>query len=97
VRSIVSRLSPEHLSRFEDIAWCPTQFQQYIPGTDYRVHVVGDKGFACTVVSAADDYRYARRQGAEVAIRPCALPQECADRCRMLAASMRLHVAGVDL
>ncbi len=55
VRSIVSRLTPEHAERLEDIVWCPTQFQQYIPGNDYRVHVVGDEVFACEVVSEADE------------------------------------------
>ena len=47
VRSIVSRLTPKHVRRLDDIAWCPTQFQRYIPGNDYRVHVVGDEVFAC--------------------------------------------------
>ncbi len=97
VRSIVSRLTPEHVSRLADIRWCPTQFQQYIPGTDYRIHVVGDEVFACEVVSEADDYRYAARQGAQVTIRSYNLPVDCADRCRALAAAMRLIVAGIDL
>ncbi len=97
VRSIVSRLTPAHLDRFEDIAWCPTQFQQYIPGHDYRVHVVGNDIYACEVVSQADDYRYALRQGASVEIRPYDLPGDCADRCRQLAETMGLVVAGIDL
>lgn len=97
VRSIVSRLTPEHAGRLDDIAWCPTQFQQYIPGNDYRVHVVGEEVFACEVVSEADDYRYAARQRAAVEIRPCDLPEECADLCKGLAAAMELIVAGVDL
>jgi glutathione synthase/RimK-type ligase-like ATP-grasp enzyme len=49
VRSIVSRLTPEHVRRLDDIACCPTQFQRYIPGNDHRVHVAGDEvfGWAC--------------------------------------------------
>jgi hypothetical protein len=97
VRSIVSRLTPEHMRRLHDIAWCPTQFQRYIPGHDYRVHVVGDEIFACEIVSEADDYRYATRQGADVDIRSYHLPGDCADRCRELAAAMELPVAGIDL
>jgi hypothetical protein len=46
--------------------------RQHIPGTDHRIHVVGDEVFACEVRSEADDYRYAERQGAGVEIRPCA-------------------------
>ena len=36
VRSIVSRLGPEHHDRLVDIGNCPTQFQQYITGVDCR-------------------------------------------------------------
>lgn len=97
VRSIVSRLSPEHLRRLDAISWCPTQFQQYIPGTDYRVHIVGDEVYTCEVVSKADDYRYAGRQGIGVEIRPYDLPEDCAERCRALAARLNLTVAGMDL
>jgi glutathione synthase/RimK-type ligase-like ATP-grasp enzyme len=97
VRSIVSRLTPQHLERLDDVAWCPTQFQRYVPGTDYRVHVVGDEVFACEVTSQADDYRYAGRQGATVQFRPCGLSENLAGRCRSLVARLGLTVAGVDL
>jgi D-alanine-D-alanine ligase-like ATP-grasp enzyme len=53
--------------------------------------------YTCEVVSQADDYRYAGRQGIEVEIRPYDLPEECAERCRALAARLDLTVAGVDL
>jgi hypothetical protein len=97
VRSIVSRLTPDHLNRLADIQWCPTQFQEYVPGRDVRVHVVDQQVFACEICSEADDYRYAGRQGDETSIRPCALPDDCADRCVALAANMGLLVAGIDL
>lgn len=97
VRSIVSRLGPEHLRRLDAVSWCPTQFQQYIRGIDYRVHVVGREVFTCEIVSQADDYRYAGRQGAGVEIRPYDLPEDCAERCRALVARLNLTVAGVDL
>jgi len=96
-RSIVSQLRAEHLARFGDLAWCPTQFQEYVRGREYRVHVVGDEVFACEIESDADDYRYAERQGADVAIRPAELPAECADRCRALASALGLALAGIDL
>jgi len=97
VRSMVARLTPAHRSRLDDLASCPTQFQQYIPGHDYRVHVVGEEVFTCEIVSAADDYRYAHRQGISVSMRPYTLPAVCADRCRALAAALELVVAGIDL
>ena len=97
VRSIVTRLTEAHLARLEHVAWCPTQFQQYIPGTDYRVHVVGSQVFASQVVSDGDDYRYAARQGGTTSIYPYDLPEEIALRCINMAAAMELPVAGIDL
>jgi RimK-like ATP-grasp domain len=95
VRSRVSRLSSEHLERLMDVIWCPTQFQQYIVGTDCRVHVVGNDVFACEVRSDADDYRYPGPHSVE--LQACRVPWEVEDRCRRLTSAMQLHVAGVDL
>jgi hypothetical protein len=97
VRSIVARLTERHLERMDDLAWCPTQFQQYVPGHDYRVHVVGEQVFACRIRCEADDYRYASRQDLPVVIEACELPPECAERCLSLASGMDLLLAGVDL
>lgn len=97
VRSIVSRLTADHVERLSLIQWCPTQFQQYIPGNDYRVHVVGEETFATEIVSEADDYRYAGRKGLEAKLRACEIPAELAERCRSLAQSLELPVAGIDL
>ncbi|MBS1690844.1 MAG: RimK domain-containing protein ATP-grasp [Actinobacteria bacterium] len=96
-RSIVSRLGSGHADRFTDIRWCPTQFQQYIAGRDFRVHVVGAEAFACQIDSNADDYRYAARNGGSVRLSPCRLPQDCTDRCVALATQFGFTVAGVDL
>jgi hypothetical protein len=95
IRSRVARLRPEHLERLSDISCCPTQFQQYIAGTDYRVHVVGDEVFACEVLCDAEDYRYPGAQSVE--FRSCRLPKEVEERSRLMSAAMRLPVAGIDL
>jgi glutathione synthase/RimK-type ligase-like ATP-grasp enzyme len=97
VRSIVSRLGVNHVDRLEDLHWCPTQFQQYISGRDYRVHVVGQQAFACEIDSNADDYRYATQQGGYVKLRPYSLSDDSVRRCRALAAGLGLVVAGLDL
>jgi len=97
VRSIVSRLTPAHTERLKQVRWCPTQFQQYVPGTDYRVHVVGDQVFPSKIVSRADDYRYAARTGASAAIKAARLPREISDRCFRLATGVNLPIAGIDL
>jgi hypothetical protein len=97
VRSIVSRLTLNAVNRLKDVKWCPTQFQEYIPGTDIRVHVVGTMVYACEIMSDAEDYRYARQQGSTINFRSYDLPDEYADRCRRLTRDMGLLVAGIDL
>jgi hypothetical protein len=97
VRSIVTRLTADHVQRFSRLHWCPTQFQQYIPGNDYRVHVVGEETFAAEIVSQADDYRYAGSKGLEVKLQAWQPPEELAEQCCSLAQALRLHVAGIDL
>ena len=94
VRSRVTRLRAEHMMRLASVAWCPTQFQAYVPGREHRVHVVGERIFACEIISDADDYRYT---DSSVELRPCVLPAEIADRCRRLTADQNLLVAGLDL
>ena len=97
VRSIVSRLKAADRDALEDIANCPTQFQEYIPGTDIRVHVAGDRVLATEIRSAADDYRYASRSGADLTMAATVLPEDIADACRAMVRAMGLRVAGVDL
>jgi len=97
VRSMVSRLGPAHRERLADVAWCPTQFQAWVPGRDHRVHVIGAQVFAVEVISDADDYRYATRQGATCALRPTRLPEDIAARAVATAAALELPVAGIDL
>jgi glutathione synthase/RimK-type ligase-like ATP-grasp enzyme len=96
-RSVVSRLRPTHLDRLADVTTCPTQFQQFVPGRDHRVHVVGDDAFACEVFSDADDYRYAGLCGEPARVEAARLPPEIAERCFAVTRAMKLHVAGIDL
>jgi glutathione synthase/RimK-type ligase-like ATP-grasp enzyme len=96
-RSVVSRLNRSHIERIDRIAWCPTQFQQFVPGRDVRVHVVGDEVFSCEVVSDADDYRYAAQVAESVQLRACDLPDDVAARCIGLTRALGLVVAGIDL
>jgi predicted ATP-grasp superfamily ATP-dependent carboligase len=93
-RSIVAQLSEQHHDRLAHVAACPTQFQQYIAGTEYRVHVVGDQVFACSVSSGAIDYRYS---AIPYVVTPCRLPSEVAARCVELSRAMDLPLAGLDL
>lgn len=96
-RSIVTRLAPDDVDRLEDVRWCPTQLQEYVHGRDYRVHVVGRQVFATEVLSTADDYRYAARQGAECELQAFDLPDDIAERSVALAHALNLPLAGIDL
>jgi glutathione synthase/RimK-type ligase-like ATP-grasp enzyme len=97
IRSVVARLTPAHRKRLTDLRWCPTQFQRFVPGTEFRVHVIGEKVFASEIVSEAVDYRYAEKEGMSAGSRFARLPSEIAKRCRLLTAGMNLFAAGIDL
>ena len=97
VRSIVAKLDPSDESRLADVRNGPVQLQQYVTGLDVRVHVVGERCFACSITSEAIDYRYASATGSEVRLAPFDLPEEIRARLVALARSMDLAVAGVDL
>jgi hypothetical protein len=96
VRSVVSRLPEAQGENLADVGNCPTQFQEYIPGTDVRVHVAGHALLATEIVSTADDYRYASRTDAEIAMTPVELPPDLGESCRTMVRGMGLHFAGID-
>ena len=93
VRSIVQTLEPRHLRRLEDVRNLPTQFQEFIPGRNIRVHVVGQIVFATEIESDAVDYRYA----GTVAMRPARLPPRVRAACLAVARALDLPLAGIDL
>jgi hypothetical protein len=97
IRSIVRRLSPADEPNLQNLAATPVQFQAYIPGTDVRVHIVGDDIFACEIRSAADDYRYAGREGLSSELIPVTLPAAIAQKCHQAAATLGLPFCGIDL
>ena len=97
VRSIVQEWSARDESSLRKIRALPVQFQAFISGTNVRVHVVGTEVFATEIRTAAVDYRYANRQGAEVEMRAVELPCEVSKRCRELASTLRLPFCGIDL
>lgn len=95
VRSRVARLEDGEAARLADVVWCPTQFQQYIAGDEYRVHVVGRTVFAARIVCAADDYRYPGEELVDV--EPARLPADVERVCLRTAHGLRLPLAGIDL
>lgn len=96
IRSIVRMLDDAALKRLDCIRELPTQFQEFIVGENMRVHVVGDRVFAVRIVSEAVDYRYAGRDGLDVAMLPVALPEALSARCIRLSRLLRLPFCGID-
>jgi glutathione synthase/RimK-type ligase-like ATP-grasp enzyme len=96
-RSIVKRLKPDDFARLDLIRDCPTQFQEMIPGTDLRVHTVGERLFATEVVSNGVDYRYAEDGGGCRSMRAVELPPEVQSRCLELVKGIGLSLSGIDL
>ena len=92
VRSIVQKLSSGHMEYLDDISWCPTLFQEYLPGINYRVHVIGDIIYSVCIESDKLDYRY----GNTTMIAE-ELPADVAEKCKTLNSILGLHFSGIDL
>ena len=101
MRSIVRRIDAPDRAAVElalsRLGHGPVQWQRWIAGTDWRVHVVGRRWFATEVLCDADDYRYAPRAGQEVVLRPGRLPRGLGERTVALARRLGLGLAGIDL
>jgi glutathione synthase/RimK-type ligase-like ATP-grasp enzyme len=93
VRSIVTEFTCADAERLREVEVCPTMFQEFVPGIDVRVHVVGSELFACEILSDRIDYRYA----GQVAMHPINLDPELCERLVRMVSAMGLHMAGVDL
>jgi glutathione synthase/RimK-type ligase-like ATP-grasp enzyme len=95
IRSIVREFNP-HDARLARLRALPTQFQEFIPGDNVRVHVVGARVFATLIQGDAIDYRYAARDGKNVAMQPMRLPATIAAKCRQVAKLLNLPLCGID-
>ena len=92
-RSIVSCITEKEITRLDNVTWCPTQFQSYVEGDDYRVHVLNDKIFATKIISTESDYRYAK----DTQLIDFKLPEGIEEKCFKLTRSLGLHFSGIDL
>lgn len=97
VRSIVSELNKENITRLGSLRSLPTQFQEKVEGFNVRVHVVGKALFATQIITASTDYRYASRQGLSSTFKAYILTDDLRDKCLRLARICKLDFAGIDL
>ncbi len=96
IRSIASVVTAND-SRLTMPLACPTQFQRRVPGSELRVHVVGEQLFGCLIESNAVDYRYARLQGKTIAMHDVTIPDDVAESAVTLCVDLGLSVGGLDL
>lgn len=97
VRSIVRPLNADARRRLGRLRWLPVQFQHRQPGDDVRVHVIGNRVLAARAATEAVDYRYASRDGQQLSLEAVEVPDEVADRCRVLSRRLGLPFCGIDL
>ncbi len=98
VRSIVQELNDEDDRRLELIRDCPIQFQEFVKGTNVRIHTVGDIVFATAIETEATDYRYATQQKGKAAeLREVILSDDLAEKCVKMTKRLGLELAGIDL
>lgn len=91
-RTTTGMLDLADTSRLRRLGTCPTYLQQYIAGTNVRVHVVGMDVFAIEIISDAVDYRSHVRE-----MRAISLPPTVAERCRAVTKALDLLLTGIDL
>ena len=71
----------------------PHIVQEYVPGHEVRVHVVGEQTFPTRIDSGATDYRF---DDSVTGYTATSLPDDLADRCVAFAAREGLLLAGFD-
>ena len=99
IRSVVSTLEfgTASVERLDRLGHGPVQLQQWIDGTDVRVHVVGERWFATAIASDATDYRYAGLSGRPAELTECEVPEKIGRKLVTVTSAMGLLVSGVDL
>lgn len=88
-------LEPEHLipERLELVLrLSPLMLQQYIPGTNLRVYVIGDAVYAAEIRSAAIDFR----EDQQAQILPLEIPDSIRQQCHQIAQALGLVWTAID-
>lgn len=97
IRSIVRLVDFQARGRLDRLGTCPVQFQEYVAGVTYRVHVVASQAFCSKVSSTAVDYRYPGVKEATSFGATNDVPIGMLRRCIRLTLDLGLSLSGVDL
>jgi glutathione synthase/RimK-type ligase-like ATP-grasp enzyme len=97
VPSVVCMMEDEDLERLPLLRHGPTQFQEFVPGTNIRVHTIGESWIATRIHSNTVDYRYPGPHQQSVEMEPMTLPCDIAAGCVRLARQLNLAFTGIDL
>jgi glutathione synthase/RimK-type ligase-like ATP-grasp enzyme len=91
-------IGPDDLARIDGVRQAPLVLQEYVPGVDVRVTVVGDQLFAAEIdardTASPEDFRPVWQ---EARIARCELPGPVERGIRTLVAGLGLRYAAVDL
>lgn len=86
------------LDRLDSVRYAPVIFQEYIPGVDLRVTVVGDQVFAAEIDATSTSYPVDMRVVVgESAVRPVQLPAAVGNDLLALMKRLELVYGAVDL
>lgn len=97
VTTLAQVLTPELLPRLRLLPHCPTLFQEFIRGADYRAHVIGDEVFVTRLRTEKIDYRRTLLvQDAEVCVEAAELPAPLVERCIAVTRKLGLILSGID-
>lgn len=92
-RSKVAKITENDLDRLENLAFCPTLFQTYVPGVDIRIHTLATgETFATEITSQTSDYRY----DAERSVKAIEIPESLKQTCINLTRDLGLYLSGID-
>ena len=88
----------EDMDRLDSVRYAPVIFQEYIPGMDLRVTVVGEQVFAAEIDATATSYPVDMRVVVgESAVRPVRLPADVHDGLLALMKQLALVYGAIDL
>jgi glutathione synthase/RimK-type ligase-like ATP-grasp enzyme len=97
VMSLAQLLKSQSMERLRHLRNSPTQFQEYIHGPDYRVHIIDNAAFVTKLKTSDVDYRRSSlSQNEDIIAKDCQLPSEIVDKCVKLTKTLGLVLSGID-